>query len=82
MLLTTNSNETRNLRGKPELKIVRCQLIFEIVDDAKHANSSVFYFKELNHAELNPAQTDWFVSALNIVVEPLTSSSGGNTCKN
>jgi hypothetical protein len=56
--------------------------MFEIVDDAKYANSSVFYFKELNHAELNPAQTDWFVSALNIVVEPLTSSSGGNTCKN
>ncbi|OEY71914.1 hypothetical protein [Salegentibacter salarius] len=71
--------ETVELRNKPELKITINQNGFQILDSADPVNNGHYSFFKLNHVEFHPAQTDWLVSIVSVVVDLITG--GGNSGK-
>ena len=71
--------ETVELRNKPELKITINQSGFQIADSADPVNNGDYSFFNLNQVEFHPAQTDWLVSIVSVVVDLITG--GGNSGK-
>ncbi|MGB1232514.1 MAG: hypothetical protein ACPG5M_09760 [Winogradskyella sp.] len=69
--------ETVELRNKPELKIILNKDEFEIVDASEPKNSGTYSYAEIKTAELNSEQTNWFISALSILVDFIIGSGNG-----
>ncbi|MEO9893953.1 hypothetical protein [Aurantibacter sp.] len=71
--------ETFELRAKPYLKINLNEKAFEIVDAAEPTNNGSYLYQQVNSVVLNSEKTNWWFSALTVLIDLFTSS--GNSGK-